>query len=114
MEGMCLCVLSLENGSRVTHVIASYPSGRETRVNLCYVLDKADSKNPALAQLEETLQTTPHAVRRLGVRGLTAEELISQEESAPADCYLLKSRSPQAIALARHFEQQGKLVVNNT
>src|SRR5712691_9013801 len=83
-------------------------------MDVCYVLDKADTKNPALAQLEEALRGIRHTVRRLGVRGLTAEEIIAQEEAAPADCYLLKSRSPQAIAFARHFEQQGKLVVNNT
>ena len=83
-------------------------------MHICLLLDNPETpRHPVLSVALETLQAR-HTVRLLDVAGISAaqaHELESKER--PADLYLLKSHTPQALELARMLENQGRSVVNN-
>lgn len=83
-------------------------------MHICLLMDNPETpRHPVLSVALETLQAR-HTVRLLDVAGISsaqARDLESKEQ--PADLYLLKSHTLQALELARMLESQGRRVVNS-
>jgi ribosomal protein S6--L-glutamate ligase len=83
-------------------------------MHICLLMDNPETpRHPVLSVALETLQAR-HTVRLLDVAGISAvqgRELESREQ--PADLYLLKSHTPQALELARMLESQGRRIMNS-
>lgn len=83
-------------------------------MHICLLMDNPETpRHPVLSVALETLQAR-HTVRLLDLAGISAAqayELESKEQ--PADLYLLKSHTLQALELARMLENQGRRVVNS-
>jgi ribosomal protein S6--L-glutamate ligase len=71
----------------------------------------SDRPHPVLAETLKLLADR-HRVRVLEMPEL-AEGDLHRELSSPADVYLLKSRSPRALDLARELEGRGAAVINS-
>ena len=82
-------------------------------MHVCLIMDKPETpRHPVIAAALHHLSAT-HTVRLLDLHALSGPDAIAQEdERTPADLYLLKGHTPQALEVARHLEERGALVVN--
>lgn len=83
-------------------------------MHICLIMDNPETPHhPIIAAALHTLSTR-HAVRLLDILTLSGTQAIELEAThEPADIYLLKSHSPQALELAHALELDGRLVVNS-
>lgn len=83
-------------------------------MHICLIMDNPETPHhPVIAVALQTLSNR-HSVRLLDILTLSGSQAIALEaEHQPADLYLLKSHSPQALELAHSLEQTGRLVVNS-
>lgn len=80
---------------------------------ICLVMDKSETpQHPVLAGVLQQLRVR-HTVRLLDIGALSGAEAIAcEQEYLPADLYLLKSHSSQALDLAQYLEWGGRQVIN--
>ena len=83
-------------------------------MTICFIADNPETtRHPVIGVVLERLRLN-HEVRLLDVQALTGDEVIALEDlHLPADIYLLKSHTSQALEVAHHLEQRGALVVNS-
>jgi ribosomal protein S6--L-glutamate ligase len=79
-------------------------------MEICLLTDRVD--HPVLNEVLARL--APRATTRILEAPLLDEEAFRRELAAPADVYLLKSRSPLALDLGRGLERCGATVLNST